>query len=156
VSGVLTFAPTADAYIRQDQPTFNGGASTSVHTDGSPVKRGLLEFSVSGAAGGVASAKLRLYCVDPSSVGGSVRSVSGSWTESGVTWNTSPTFGSTSISSLGSVSAGQWYEFDVTPLVAGNGTVSIGLVSSFSNGADYTSREGSLAQRPQLVVTPTP
>jgi chitodextrinase len=152
-TGVLTFSATADAYIRQDQPNSNAGTSTSVQADGSPVKRALLQFSVSGVSGGVANAKLRLYCVDPSSSGGSVQSVTGSWSEATVTWNTSPTFGST-ISSVGSVSTGQWYEFDVTPLVGGNGTVSIGIVSSSSNGADYSSREGTLAQRPQLVIMP--
>jgi len=156
-TGVLTFAPTADAYIEQDLGTSNFGTKTSVQVDGSAVKRSLLKFAVSGVGpNGVASAKLRLYCVNPSSFGGEVRSINGSWTETGVTWNNSPTFGASTISSLGSVVVGQWYEFDVTSLVTGNGDVSIGMLSANSNGADYTSREGTAAQRPQLVVTPRP
>jgi hypothetical protein len=51
---------------------------------------------------------------------------------------------------------GQWSEFDVTPLVTGNGDVNIGMLSTSADGADYTSREGVAAQRPQLVVTPAP
>lgn len=155
-TGTLTFAPTADTFIRQDLPTAVAGASTTLEVDGSPVKRNLLQFTVSGLSRGVSSAKLRLYCVDPSGAGGNIRSVTGAWSESTVNWNTSPTFGSTTVSSVGSVSAGQWYEFDVTPLVTGNGSVSIGMVTSSSNGADYSSREGTALQQPQLVVTPAP
>ncbi len=156
-AGNLTFAPVADAYIEQDLATSNFGTGTSVQVDGSPVKRSLLRFTVAGiGTHGVASAKLRLYCVDPSSFGGEIRSVTGTWSETAVTWNTSPAFGASTISSLGSVVVGQWYEFNVTQLVAGNGDVTIGMLSTNTNGADYTSREGVAAQRPQLVVTPAP
>lgn len=155
-NGELVLAPTADAYIAQDIPTTNAGTATSIQVDASPVKRGLLEFTVTGLTGGVANATLRVYCVDPSTSGGSIHAVTGAWTEAGVTWNTSPTFITTPIASLGAVSSGQWYEVDVTPLVTGNGTVTIGLVSTSSNGADYTSREGAEGQRPQLIVTPAP
>ena len=156
-AGNLTFAPVADAYIEQDLATSNFGTGTSDQVDGSPVKRSLLRFTVAGVGThGVASAKLRLYCVDPSSFGGEIRSVTGTWSETGVTWNTSPTFGASTISSLGSVVVGQWYEFNVSPLVTGNGDVTIGMLSTNTNGADYTSREGVAAQRPQLVVTPAP
>jgi hypothetical protein len=156
-AGNLTFAPVADAYIEQDLATSNFGTGTSDQVDGSPVKRSLLRFMVAGVGtNGVASAKLRLYCVDPSSFGGEIRSVTGTWSETGVTWNTSPTFGASTISSVGSVVVGQWYEFNVSPLVTGNGDVTIGMLSTNTNGADYTSREGVAAQRPQLVVTPAP
>jgi chitodextrinase len=155
--GNLTFASVADAYIEQDLATTNFGTKTSVQVDGSPVKRSLLRFTVAGVGThGVASAKLRLYCVDPSSFGGEIRSVTGTWSETTVTWSTSPAFGASAVSSVGSVVAGQWYEFNVSPLVTGNGDVTIGLLSTNTNGADYTSREGVAAQRPQLVVTPAP
>jgi hypothetical protein len=156
-AGNLTFAPVADAYIEQDLATSNFGTGTSDQVDGSPVKRSLLRFTVAGiGTHGVASAKLRLYCVDPSSFGGEIRSVTGTWSETAVTWNTSPAFGASAVSSVGSVVVGQWYEFNVTPLVTGNGDVTIGMLSTNTNGADYTSREGVAAQRPQLVVTPAP
>ncbi|MFN0283748.1 MAG: DNRLRE domain-containing protein [Kineosporiaceae bacterium] len=149
----VTFTPSADAYIRADLPNSNAGSATTLQVDGGPAKRFLAQFTVSGLGGAVTSAKLRLYGVDPSDTGGQLRSVTGSWSESTVTWNTSPTFGASTVSSVGSVSTGQWYEWDVTALVTGNGTFTLGMVSSSTNGADYTSREGISAQRPQLVVT---
>lgn len=152
--GPLTFAALADAHIRADQPTSNYGSATTTEVDGKPVKRSFYNFSVTGLNGGVSRAVLRLFCVDSSNSGGDVRAVAGPWNESDVTWNTGPTIGSSNVSSQGSVSSGQWYEFDVTSLVTGNGPVNIGLISSSSNGADYVSREGGPTQRPQLVVTP--
>jgi acid phosphatase type 7 len=154
-AGALTFTPTADAYIRQDQASTNFGRGTSVQVDGSPQTRSLFSFSVSGVGtSGVASAKLRVYATEGSTSGGGVRSVTGSWSESSVTWGTSPTFGSTNVSTHGAVTAGQWIEYDVTSLVKGNGTVSMGIVSGNGDGASYVSREGTTSQRPQLVVTP--
>ncbi len=155
--GTLQFTPVADAYVRQDQPTVNFGSKTTVETDGSPVEQSLLRFTVAGlGTGGVASAKLRLYCTNPSGVGGEIRSVTGSWSETGVTWATSPAFGTSAAGSIGRVAAGSWYEVDVTSLVNGNGDITLGLVSSATDGADYVSREGLSSQRPQLVVTPQP
>ena len=89
-----------------------------------------------------------------STTGGGVRSVTGSWSESTVTWATSPTFGSTNVATKGAVTSGQWAEYDVTSLVKGNGTVSMGIVSGNGDGAAYVSSEGTASQRPQLVVTP--
>jgi chitodextrinase len=155
-SGTNTFTPTADAYIWQAKPNNNYGTSSALNVDGSPAKRALLRFHVSGVGpNGVASAKLRLYVSNPSAVGGDIRAVTGSWTESGVTWNTSPAFGST-LGSLGRVSSGVWYEVNVAGLVTGNGDFSFGIVSTSSDGVAYVSREGTAAQRPQLVVTPNP
>jgi acid phosphatase type 7 len=42
---------------------------------------------------------------------------------------------------------------NVTSLVHGDGTVSVGVASTNSDGADYTSSEGSSSFVPQLVVT---
>ena len=155
--GPLTFIPTADSYIRQDRPSSNFGNSTSVLVDGSPQERSLFSFSVSGVGtSGVASAKLRIYALEGSSSGGGVRSVTGGWSESGVTWSNSPTVGSTSVATKGAVATGQWAEYDVTKLVTGDGTVSMAIVSANADGAQYGSREGTASQRPQLVVTPNP
>ena len=153
--GSLAFTAAADAWIEQDLPTTNFGTGTSIQVDGSPVKRSLMRFSVTGTGtGGVAKATLRLFCTNPSSFGGEVRSVTATWSETGVTWNTSPAFGSSTVASLGSVVVGAWYDLDVTSLVRGDGDVSFGMLSSNANGAIYTSREGVSAQRPQLIVTP--
>ena len=87
----LSFMPTADAFVAQDQPSTNFGTATSLQIDGSPLKKSLFRFSVNGVGtSGISSAKLRIYCTNASAIGGEIRSVTGAWTEGGVTWNTSP------------------------------------------------------------------
>jgi chitodextrinase len=153
--GPLVFSPSDDAYVAADQPGSNFGSATTLQADNSPVKHYLMKFTVSGVGSkSVTNATLRLYCVDTSSgSGGSFASVStNSWSESTVTWANAPAFGSPSVS-LGPVSSGTWYSVNVTNLVHGDGTVSIGVTSTSGDGADYTSSEGSVNFRPQLVVT---
>src|SRR5437868_4538607 len=59
------FAPTADATIRSDKPTQNFGTATTVEVDGSPAKRFLMKFTVSGiGTGTVVSAKLHIFCTN--------------------------------------------------------------------------------------------
>jgi hypothetical protein len=74
-----------------------------------------------------------------------------SWSETGLTWNNKPARGTTATDNKGAVSSGTWVEYNVTPLVTGNGTVSFALIGDSSDGLDVYSREGT--QPPQLVVT---
>jgi hypothetical protein len=156
-SMVLTFTPTADVYVRDDQPTANFGSISSIQVDNSPVKHSLLKFTVSGVGTRtVVSAKLRLYCVDPATFGGDFRRVADTtWSEGTVNWTTAPAADANSLATLGAVTAGTWYEVDVTPLVTGDGVFSLKVLSTSSNGADYTSKEGAAGFAPQLVVTTT-
>jgi chitodextrinase len=152
---VLTFTPTADAHVRVDQPTTNYGSSSTIQVDNAPVKHILLKFTVSGVGTRtIVSAKLRLYCVDASSFGGDFRRVlDTTWSEGTVTWNTAPVYDGNSLATLGAVTAGTWYEVDVTSLVTGDGTFSLKMLSTSTNGADYTSKEGAAGFAPQLVIT---
>ena len=122
------------------------------------MKNFLLKFSISGLGGRqVQSARLRLYAVDPSASGGSFhRLANTAWTQGAVTWNNAPAADAAVLASLGTVAAGNWYEVDVTPLVAGDGAVSLRVTSGSSNGADYSSREGAAGFAPQLTVTVAP
>ena len=43
-------------------------------------------------------------------------------------------------------------EIDLTSVIAGDGTYSFALESPSTNGADFVSREGALANRPRLVI----
>ena len=71
----------------------------------------------------IASVKLRLFSVDQSNDGGTLRTVSDtSWAEGGVTWNSQPAMGS-SLGNAGSTLANAWVEFDVSGVVTGNGVV---------------------------------
>jgi hypothetical protein len=151
----LTFSPTADAHTLKSNTRKNYGTATTLLVDGSPAARTYFRFSVSGLTGKtVVSAKLRLYAVDPSDAGGRLHRVtSTSWTESGIKWSNQPSYTSAIIGTIGAVTAGSWYEVDVKSAVTANGTISFALESTSSNGADYTSREGTTAaNRPQLVI----
>jgi hypothetical protein len=118
------------------------------------VKNFLLKFTVTGiGTKQVSSSKLRLYCVDSSAgSGGQFHGTGSTWSESTVTWSSAPAAGAT-INSLGAVSSGRWYEVPVTSFVPGDGIYSFRINSSSSDGADYTSSEGTSSQAPQLVVT---
>jgi RHS repeat-associated protein/CSLREA domain-containing protein len=152
-SGSLTFTPVDDAYIANDAPSTNYGTAIALQTDNSPIKDFLLKFTVSGVNGqSITSAKIRLYNVDSATKGGDFYPVANNtWQQSTVTWNNAPAAGSTLLASLGSVSPNTWYEVDITSLITGDGTYSLRVSSTSSNGADYSSKEG--ANPPQLVIT---
>jgi chitodextrinase len=149
----LTFSANADTYVQADQPTTNYGSSNQIVADASPVRHTLLKFVVTGVAGRrVASAKLFLQCVDPSGKGGNFHRVAdSSWGEGTVNWNTQPAADTAVIDSLGSVSAGTSYQVDLTSLITADGTYTVEADSTSSDGAYYSSKEGSVP--PQLVVT---
>ena len=150
----LTFAPTDDTYIQASSPDATAGSTTTIQVDNSPVKNMLLKFTVSGLGGRpVQSAKLRLYCTDPSPVGGDFHTtVTNNWSQGAATWNNAPAANPATVASLGSVAANTWYEVDLNPIVSGDGVVSLRVTSASSDGANYTSNEGTAGFRPQLVV----
>jgi RHS repeat-associated protein len=161
-SSVLpVITPLDDATIQNANPTTNYGSATTLLVDNSPIRNFLLKFEVSGINGNsVVSAKLRLYNSDGSDVGGRFYPVAdNSWQEETVTWNTAPAAGTPLIDTLGTVSPGNWYEVDVTSLITEDGTYSLRVSSTSTNGADFSSKEG--ANPPQLIITvsgvsPTP
>jgi chitodextrinase len=149
----LVFTPAEDSYVQADQPTTTFGTSNQVVVDASPIRHAFLKFTVSGVGGrSVLSAKLRLRCVDPSGNGGAFHRVASSaWSETTVNWNNQPPMDSAVLGSLGSVTTGTAYEVDVTSLVTGDGTFTIGGDSTSTDGAYYSSKQGT--DSPQLVVT---
>jgi hypothetical protein len=154
VANTLTFAPDADASIYAGSPTGNYGTSSKLETDNSPVKHFLIRFVVTGVGSRqVTSANLRLTCIDASPRGGDISlAASTPWDEKTVTWNTAPA-GGTTISSLGAVAAGTTYRFDVASAINGDGTYTFRVTTTNADGADYTSRDGVIGSRPQLVLT---
>jgi hypothetical protein len=156
------FVAVADASLYADSPSANFGTGQTLETDGSPVKRYLLKFQVSGVSGKtVTGVRVRLSCTNSSTgKGGDFRPTTTSgWIESGsggVTWSTQPGFDAAAppLASLGPVSAGSVYSVTLpASYITGDGTYSLVVTSTSSDGADYWSREkgGSLA--PQLFVT---
>ena len=151
--GTVQLIATDDATIQQASPTTNYGRASTLEVDNSPVKNVLLRFDLSSVGTQtVTRAVLRLRVTDSSSMGGSFgRLAAGSWNEGAVTWNTAPAV-DTSVAPvlLGSVTSGTTVDVDVTRLVNGS-TLGLRVSSTSSNGADYSSREGTFA--PQLVLT---
>ena len=155
VSQTSPIAPSNDAQVNLSGTPVPGSAP-SFSADGSPVSDGLLKFNVN-VSGQITGATLRLYCVDSSSSGGSVFAAADTtppWSEGTVTWATAPVAG-TSYGSLGAVKVGTWYEVDLKALVTANGTYSLRIKNTSSNGADYATKEGAAGFAPQLVVTTT-
>jgi glucose/arabinose dehydrogenase len=155
-TGPLAFSPTDDSYVEAGLPGTNYGASNQTVADADPQRDALLRFAVSGLAGrSVASAKLRIYCVNGSPAGGSVRRVTNSsWSESTVTWSNAPTGDTTPLTTLGAVAAGSWYEIDVKQAVTTDGAVSFRISSTNADGAYYSTKEGAAGFAPQLIVQP--
>ncbi|MDT7781768.1 MAG: acid phosphatase type 7 [Pseudonocardiales bacterium] len=157
-AATTTFTPTADTYVDNAATGTNYGTSGQLGIDNSSIKRTFLRFTVSGISGSVGNAKLRVHTDDVADAqspnGGTFRSTSNvSWTETGVTWNNQPAIDGATLGTLGSVVRNAWYEIDVTSYVTGNGTYSIAITSTSSDGADYDSRESGATTAPQLVVT---
>jgi chitodextrinase len=153
-SSTRIFTATADTYLQQDLAGSNFGAENSLYSDASPTKNILLKFSVSGiGTQRVTSARLRLYVVNDSDVGGEVRRVADtSWSEASVTWANAPA-GDTLLGRLPNpVGLNSWQSVDVTPLVTGDGVVSVRISSTSTDGAGYASKEGGGGLAPQLVV----
>jgi len=97
---------------------------------------------------------LRVSNTEGSTVGGLYSHLpDNSWREDSVTWNSAPPGDRAVLDKLDDVAPGNWYEVDVTPAVTGDGTVSFRAESSSSDGAAFSSTEGTSGLAPQLLVT---
>jgi hypothetical protein len=151
---VLRFQPSKDTYVNADTPTTAYGAKTRTDADNSPVKKTLMAFNVTGTGGcPIAVAHLRLYNVDSAPRGGEFRPLADTgWDEQTVTWEDAPATDLPVFARLDGVTKKTWYEVDVTSLVRGDGPVGVAITSTAFDGAGYSSKEGPLSQRPELVV----
>jgi fibronectin type 3 domain-containing protein len=152
---VLTIAPEADAPVEQSTPTTNY-ATSNLRTDFSTSTSNVesyLRFTVSGAAGTVQSAKLRLHSTsDGTADGPAVYTTSSSWGETTINWSNRPSRTSSATDDKGAIPADSWVEYDVAPFVTGNGTYSFNLVTTSTDGVNFYSREAATL-RPELVLT---
>jgi len=150
----LTFYPTADAWVAQLSPYTNYGSSGTLYVRSAGTGRGrhtYLKFSVSGISRPVQSAKLRIHTgSSPFSASRVYWIKDSTWGESTINWvNASldfflqyPTY---------QLPANSWVELDVSSIVRGNSTYTIGLVGPDEAGLWYYSRETQY--KPSLVVT---
>jgi hypothetical protein len=133
--------------------TTNTGTGSTLRIDGSPLVRSYLRFDVQGLTGSVSHVSLRVFANSAQSTGYEVHSVADtSWSESAIVFTNAPPFAASSTGSSGPVTTGTWTTVDVTPLITGNGLVSMALLTTNSTALSLGSRESG-ANAPQLVIT---
>src|SRR3990172_12912688 len=139
------------------KPKRNFGTATTLVVEPSPVVSSYLRFDVQGLNGTVARATLWLLAKSAASVGYDVQGVSvNTWDERKITYSNAPPPALSVTGSSGSFATDAWTTVDVTPLVTGNGAVSIALTGT--SALSLASRESGSATAPALVVevVPTP
>lgn len=153
----VSFDAVADSWVDHLDPTANHGSDPHLDTRADTTGRGrhaYLKFSVSGVAGTVVSAKLRIRTRDTSFPSARVYHIATTtWSENAITWNDAPLdfllqYG------IGALAADSWQEIDVRSIVTGNGTYSIGLVAADAPGLGFWSLDS--VYPPTLVVTYQP
>lgn len=151
-AGTLEFRSSADTYVGQAAPRQTHGTARRIWTSGDiPVDQTLVRFSVSGLAGDVTGATLRLYAANGTSNGPAVFRTSGSWSEKATSWMNRPGRTSGPRDDKGALRARRWVEWDVTPWVTGNGTYNFVLRGGRGSPARLSSREAT--RGPRLVIT---
>ena len=149
----FTFSAEADTYVSSTSPDANYGSQTSFAVDQNPLQDGLIRFNVTGGAGTIVSATLRLYVRDSTNIGPLVYLADNNWDESTVTWANRPSRGAAFTGPAPSFTVGSFAEFDVTGLVNASGQVTFNLVAQSQDVVQFTSKDsGASSQRPQLVV----
>ena len=154
-SETLTFDAAADARVEEGFPTTNFGDSTKLRATNGPPMESYLRFALSGISGTIQSAKLRIYDTNDSTNNGpEIHKAGSSWTESGITWSNRPALTGGPSDDKVVIAKETWVEYDVAPLVTGNGDVTFALIPDSTDGANFASREyGDPSKRPQLEVT---
>jgi hypothetical protein len=163
----VTLRPIEDTFVRNGiyaGTNFGTSAVLDVKTDTEPnlTRDAYLRFDL-GSLSTASSAKLRLYgsLSAADTVTATLYPVTGSWSESTLTWNTRPGYSATPLGSFTATSTtAAWRELDVTAhvkgeLSAGRRQIALALHAPAASVEKLmvNSREASTNQ-PELVVTP--
>ena len=152
---VLTII-TDDSYVRESATNSNYGSNAQlwVVSGTNASYEAYLKFTLTGIAGTVQSATLRVYSTSSTVDGPVVYATTNDWTEAGITWNTRPARTSNGVDDKGAIATGVWVEYNVTPFITSDGTYSFVLVATSTDSVSFSSSEGS--QAPQLVLNISP
>ncbi len=153
-----SFAVTSDATVDQARPTTNYGGSSRLLVDGD-TGRGLdrqayLKATVTGLAGVVDRAVLRLWVTNATKDGPRVYPTTSTWSGGSITWKDRPATTGPMASDAGAIAAGTWVDLDVTSIVRRSGTFGFVLRPTSGDGLAVESLQG--AHRPHLVVQTVP
>jgi|GEM_PF-784241 len=127
-AGAYYLTPVADAQVVSGKPTTNYGTSTNLYVQSSNAgsyknERLWLKFDLSGIPGGatISSATLQLWnfnAAGPALAAEVCGGAGDTWSETGITWNTQPSFGAPlSTQTFVAGTKNVWYAWDVTPFV---------------------------------------
>jgi hypothetical protein len=143
----LAIGPIADAWVSQAQPTANFGSDQmlQLRASGSGLaKHSYLKFEVTGVTRPVTSAMLSLTTHATPLGGLRVYWIQDtSWSETSINWNNGPLAHYLQFAA-GPQPASSRIQIDVSSIVGGNGTYTIGLVSPDVPGQAIFSRENLL------------
>lgn len=143
--------PSADAQVMQSDPTENHGHDQTLVADLEPRSEVFLRFDVTEVTGQVTRATLRLWVTNATADAPALwTSPNTTWAESEVTWNTRPAVDA-EVSNQAEAPADAWLEYDVTSVVAGDGSYTFALIAEDTDGLDVASRESD-ANQPELVI----
>ena len=145
----VVFGAVADARVLESNPNTNYGGISRLDVD-RPGEESYVRFGVSGVAGSVLSATLRMFVRNGSSNGPSLHETSGGWTESGITWNNRPSAIGGAVADVGNAPVSMWVEYDLTGFVTGDGVYDFVLLPDSRDGVRFDSREAS--SPPELVL----
>ena len=148
----MVVAADSDAEVDASDPDRNLASSSAIAVDGAPLSEAYLRFSVSGVAGAVLDARLKLYVTNGALLGPVLYAAAGGWSEAGITWNTRPRRIGSPLTVAGAIARNTWVEYDVTSTVTGNGSYTFELAPTSDDAVVFLSRE-SPANPPQLVLT---
>ena len=152
----LTFGPQADARVEEANPNSNFGTSSSLRVEGGSALdiESYLRFQVTGVLGTVEQAKLRLWVTNGTPNGPAAYKTDWAGAETAITWNNRAPRTSGPTDDKGNIPVNAFVEYDVTPLVTGNGANGFVLAGTSSDALTVSSKESStVSQRPQLIVT---
>jgi hypothetical protein len=150
----VTFLAEADAQVNEANAEENTGSSKFLQVDGDSEAQveSFIRFTVTGIAGSIQNARLRLYnTTNASENGPAVYATGTSWAEEEITWSRRPERASGELDNQGSIGAETWVEYDVTEAVTGNGMFSFALAADSNDAVTFSSRQGS--QLPELVIS---
>ena len=137
-AGTSTVQITKDAYANSNATTTNYGTQTTIDVRyGSPSfrRQAYLEADI-GNPGSVTAVKLKVYGTSTSNPTRTIYVYginSGSWTESGLTWDNKPTTQTASLATFATLAAGTisaWYDVDITNYAQTVGTTTLSLCLS--------------------------
>jgi 3-phytase len=157
-----SFVAVADTFIDSSNPTSTaGGTSSTLHSDGSPLKKAFLKFDLTTLAGRtISSVKLRIKTTSDNSAGATtsanVKAVADLlWKEQYMSYSNSVAISSTVLGTIPANSVpGTWYEITLTPSAVQQNVgrlISMAVEATSADGLQLSSRE--TADKPQLIIT---